>query len=145
MSAITWATPARARLLECALAVLAIAFSTMAWQVSRPVQRVVIGSSTTFDQIAVFAAGTPVAAIEAWRATVLGRVHKEPCQREMPCVRRLLRLSRIGPAHAELIAFDLDPATPVAERAAIVVAINDTRWAQASLHASTTPLHAAGG
>ena len=145
MSAITWATLARARLLECTLAALAIAFSAMAWQVSRPPQRVAIGSSTPFDQIAVFAAGTPAAAIEGWRASVLGRVHSEPCQRALPCVRRMLRLSGIGPAHAELIAFDLDPATPVAERAAIALAIADTHWPQASLHASTTPLHAAGG
>lgn len=145
MLATTRAAARRVRLPECMLALLAIAFAAAAWQAMHPPARAAIGASTTFDQIAVFEPGTPATAIEAWRAAVVGRVHRQPCHRSLPCVQRVLRLSGIGPRRAELLAFDLDPATPTAEREAIAVAMADAQLPKPTLHPSTTPLHAAGG
>ena len=135
----------RRRLPEFAFSTLAIVFAVAAWQVSTASTRIAIGASTQFDHVAVFAAGTSSASIETWRAAVLGRVHQHACRRGLTCVQRTLRLSGIGSQHAEVIAFDLDPATPDAERSAIVVASTDTHLTQPILHAATTPLLAAGG
>lgn len=135
----------RVRAAECLLATLAIGFAIAAWQIGRAAPCSAIGPCTRFDQVAVFAAGTSPAAIETWRASVLGHVHKHACQRELPCVQRTLRLSGIGPQHADLIAFDLNPAISAEERAAIAAASADPTLPHATLHTATTPLRAAGG
>lgn len=145
MLTINRAAPRRLRLPEFLFSTLAIVFAVAAWHISQASPRMAIGATTQFDQVAVFATGTPSAAIEAWRVAVLGRVHGQACRRGLPCVQRTLRLSGIGPMRADVLAFDLDPATPAAERRAIALAGTNSRLTQPRLHAATTPLLAAGG
>ena len=79
------------------------------------------GMDTRFDYVAVFPVGTDAAAIEGWRQAVLGRVHRQACLRDRPCVARMLRSVVPGGAD-EVIAFDLMRDIPAGERAALLAA-----------------------
>lgn len=102
------------------------------------------GPATRFEHVAVFAPGTSSVAIEEWRRQVLARVHVLACAGERPCLRRALRLSSLGPARAEVLAFDLDADAPAAERAALFAAAAAMQ-PHADIHHDTTPRQAAGG
>ncbi|GEM_PF-3433502 len=78
-----------------------------------------VDAGTRFEYVARFPAGTPATVIEAWRQDVLARPLGPGCGAGRSCLQRLLRLSEIGPQRAEVVAFDLQYATPVVERAAI--------------------------
>lgn len=155
----------RSRLSDVLLAASLLALAAFGWRLVAPSQagsgehahehahehvvpaadtpRNAVGPATRFDQVAVFDAGTPSAAIEVWRAQVLAQPHVAACLRGHACVQRVLRLSGIGPARAEVIAFDLDASISDAERAALLEAAA-TATPQARLHARTSPLQAAG-
>ncbi len=104
------------------LGIAALVLLVLAWRGPPAAAFARTDATTGFDHIAVFAAGTPGTAIDAWRASVLGHVHVEACAGGHACLRRLLHLSRSGGDPAEMLAFDLDLATPAAERAAILAA-----------------------
>lgn len=98
-----------------------------------------VGSSTRFDYVAVFPAGTDATLIEGWRAQVLGRPHVHPCLRDRPCVARMMRLALPGVAGSEVIAFDLMREIEPAERAALVAA-SDRAIPGTRLHADSRPI-----
>lgn len=102
-----------------------------------------VDASTRFGHVAVFPAGTPAGAIEAWRAQVLARVHVAGCAHAHPCVARTLRLAAVGAARADVLAFDLATDIPADERAALLVAAARA-LPHAVLHDGTSPLRAAG-
>jgi len=103
----------------------------------------VLGADSRFGYVAVFAPGTPGVAIEQWRRQVLARTHDLGCDGR-PCPQRTLRLSSLGPARAEALAFDLAATTPAAERAALLAAAARSS-PPARLHHDTTPRRASGG
>lgn len=111
-----------ARVVAGGLAASAIVLGMLAWSAAPEPARNRIDAATGFEHVAVFAADTSGAAIDAWRVEVLGRVHEQACADGRPCLRRLLRISSAGAHAAELLAFDLDPHTPDAERTAILAA-----------------------
>lgn len=113
-----------ARAFAVGLAASAIVLGLLSWHmVPAPAPaRSRIDAATGFDHVAVFAAGTSGAEIDAWRSAVLGRVHEKACADGRPCLRRLLRISTAGANAAEMLAFDLASDIPDAERAAILAA-----------------------
>lgn len=111
-----------ARVFAVGFSASAIVFGLLSWHMVPAPARNRIDAATGFDHVAVFAAGTSGAAIDAWRSAVLGRVHEQACADGRPCLRRLLRVSAAGANAAEMLAFDLSPDTPEAERAAILAA-----------------------
>jgi hypothetical protein len=82
-----------------------------------------INADTRFGYVLMFAQDTPVAEIEAFRESVLKKVHLMPCVRGLSCVARLLRLFEVGSKREQVLAFDLMQDTPMAERAALLGAI----------------------
>lgn len=115
----THARPRIARVLAGGLGAPAIVLGLLAWRTASEPMRNRVDAKTGFDHVAVFAAGTSGTAIDDWRSEVLGRVHEQACADGRPCLRRLLRISTAGANAAEMLAFDLDPHTPDAERTAI--------------------------
>ena len=103
-----------------------------------------VGADSRFGHVAVFAAGTSGAAIEQWRRDVLARTHAQACAGGRPCLQRSLRLSAVGAAAAEVLAFDLAAETPDAERDALLAAAARTQ-PRAQLRHDTTPRLAALG
>lgn len=101
-----------------------------------------VGAGSRFGHIAVFTAGTSAAAIEQWRRDVLARTHATACNGGRPCLQRTLRLSAVGAARAEILAFDLAAETPPAEHDALLAAVARAT-PRAQLHHDTTPLRAA--
>jgi hypothetical protein len=114
--------PAWARLLIIALMLVGAVLAGLSAQSSPPQPATPINASTPFEYVAVFPADTTNAAIDTWRSLVVGRMHKQACTADRPCLRRLMRFSHAGSNAMELLAFDLDPATPDIERAAILAA-----------------------
>lgn len=106
--------------------------------------RQTIGPDSRFEHVAVFVAGTPATAIEQWRQQVLATTHAQPCTGGRPCLARALRLSSLGAAKAEVLAFDLAADAPSAERDALLTAAAAAQ-PPATLHHDTTPRQAAGG
>lgn len=100
-----------------------------------------IGPGTRFDHVAVFSPGTPAAAIEGWRQTVLAHAHVQACATGRACLVRALRLSALGAAGAEVLAFDLAADTPPTERHALLAAAL-TAQPRARLCHACTPLQA---
>ncbi len=142
---------ARQRLLATVAATLALTLAALGlWMAARAADatatpptaaRHAIGPATRFDHVAVFPAGTPAAAIEQWRRTVLAPVHAQACASGRSCLLRALRLSALGTAHAEVLAFDLAADTPPVERSSLLL-LAATAQPQARLCHACTPLQA---
>ena len=81
-----------------------------------------VDQDTRFDVVLVFPEQTSALALEDFIQRILKRVHVQSCVHELPCLARLLRLSQLGPARSEVIAFDLMGDTPQFERAALLSA-----------------------
>lgn len=103
--------------------------------------RQAIGPGTRFDHVAVFSRGTPAAAIEGWRQTVLAHAHVQACAAGRACLVRALRLSATGATGAEVLAFDLAIDTPPSERHALLAAALAAQPRARLCHACT-PLQA---
>ena len=101
-----------------------------------------VGVDSRFGHVAVFAAGTSGAAIEQWRRDVLAQTHAQACAGDRPCLQRSLRLSAVGAAAVEVLAFDLAAETSAAERDALLAAAARA-VPRAHLRRDTTPRLAA--
>ena len=77
---------------------------------------------TRFEVVLVFPEATSSLALEQFIHLTLKRVHVQACVHKLPCLARLLRLSQLGAARAEVIAFDLMGDTPQFERVALISA-----------------------
>lgn len=77
---------------------------------------------TRFEVVLLFPEDTSSLALEQFIHLTLKRVHVQACVQKLPCVARLLRLSQLGAARAEIIAFDLMGDTPQFERVALLSA-----------------------
>lgn len=106
-----------------------------------PSDAVSVDQSTRFDVVLVFPQGTSSFDLEAFIQTTLKRVHVQACVHNLPCIARLLRISELGPARSEVIAFDLMGDTPQFERAALLSTAQQHRLKPA-LFRSTSALNA---
>jgi len=86
-----------------------------------------VDQGTRFDVVLIFPQGTPALDLEMFMQTTLKRVHVQACVHNLPCIARLLRLSELGPARSEVIAFDLMGDTPQFERVALLSAAQHHR------------------
>lgn len=103
---------------------------------------VAVDQRTRFDVVLLFSKDTSGPTLEQFIQSILKQVHVQSCVHKLPCVARLLRLSQIGPAQNEVVAFDLMADTPQFERVALISAAQQ-HLLKPALFQSTSALAAA--